>query len=115
MKQKKVETKVEALLRSSQTYRDSDKELIIAYLQLLGANLSVEQERVLKQVSFESIRRVRQKFQERGQYLPSPAVAKQRRLKSYIVQQNAPTANPEHLGMLIEEQPKAISWLNDED
>jgi hypothetical protein len=53
--------------------------------------------------SSEAIRRERQKFQEKGLFTASEAVKKQRRTKSYIVQQNAPSARPERLGKIIQE------------
>jgi hypothetical protein len=98
---------VEDILMKYPHTRDSDKELIIGVLQALGANLSQEQRDLMRKVNFESIRRHRQKLQEKGLFQPSPEVAKRRRLKSYIVQQNAPTAKPEYLGELIEQQPEA--------
>lgn len=104
--------------------RDSDKELIIRILQYEGANLTPNQMHRIRQTNFESIRRVRQKLQAEGKYLPSPEVAKQRRLKSQVIEQNAPTAKPEYLGDLLERQsivtqaikaqPKAIDWMKDE-
>lgn len=72
--------------------RDSDKELLIQYMQIvLGLQLNEGQLKLLRTVNFESITRARRKLQENGEFLPDdPAVAKKRRLKSYEVQQTAP-------------------------
>lgn len=106
---------IEQILAENPKARDSDKELILAVCQILGADLTPRQLEVLHRVNFESIRRTRQKLQEQGKFMPSPEVAKQRRLKSYIVQQNAPIAKPERLETLVAEQPKAVSWLEDDE
>lgn len=110
---KGLSNQIERILANDPRTRDSDKELIIQVLEWLGAEFTPRQLEVLRQINFESVRRVRQKLQEQGKYMPSPEVARQRRLKGMIVEQNAPTAKPEYLGELIEDQPRAISWLND--
>ena len=70
--------------------RDSDTELYIQFLQrVLGANLNVEQLSLIRSINYESISRARRKMQEDGQYLPSPEVARRRRLKGYEIQQVA--------------------------
>ena len=85
--------------------RDSDKELLIQFMQIhLGMNLSAGQLQLLRTVNFESITRCRRKLQEGGEYLPDdPAVAKKRRLKSYEVQQTAPSESPAGLQRRIEQ------------
>jgi hypothetical protein len=83
--------------------RDSDKELIIQVLQIhREANFSSEQLNVIRSLNFESISRARRKFQENGLYLPSPEVAKARRLKSYEIQQVAPVETAAGLQNRIE-------------
>ena len=83
--------------------RDSDTELYIQYLQrILGANLSAEQLTLIRSVNYESISRCRRKLQENGQYLPSPEVAKKRRLKSMEVEQVAPKESAAGLQRRIE-------------
>lgn len=70
--------------------RDSDTELIIQLLQITyGANLTAEQMSIMRLINFESVTRARRKLQEGGEYLPSPEVAKKRRLKGYELQQVA--------------------------
>lgn len=111
---------IEQLLMKYPKCRDSDKELIIGILQMRGANLTDHQREVIRGISFESIRRTRQKLQEDGLYLPSPEVGKQRRLKSMIIQQNAPTASNAYMETLIANQPvpikpphpHAIPWIH---
>lgn len=104
---------IEDILKYNPKARDSDRELLIEVMQRRGMNLSYSQIDKLRDINFESIRRTRQKLQEQGKYLPSPEVARQRRLKSMIMQQNAPIAKPERVERLVEEQPKAMPWLND--
>lgn len=71
--------------------RDSDNELIIQILQRCrGADFSANQMNIIRSLNFESVTRCRRKFQEAGQYMPSPEVAKKRRLKGYEVEQTAP-------------------------
>ena len=102
---------VEELLAEYQRCRDSDSDLIIGVLYMLGANLTPEQKNIIRSVNFEGITRHRRKLQEAGKYMPSPEVAKKRRLKSYIIEQNAPTAKAEYLDELIQTQPEQGSLL----
>jgi hypothetical protein len=96
---------VERLLQQYERCRNSDTELIIGVLHLKGLHLSETQRDILRSVNLESIRRTRQKLQEAGKYLPSPAVAKKRRLKSYVVQQNITGMGPGKTQELITQQP----------
>lgn len=84
--------------------RDSDHELLIQYLQFhTDMALTLEQIQVMRSVSFESITRARRKLQEQGKYLPSPEVAKKRRLKSYELQQVSPSESAAGIQRRIEE------------
>lgn len=84
--------------------RDSDKELLIQYMQrILGMNLNAQQIDLIRTVNFESIRRCRQKLQEQGKYWGSPEVMKKRRIKSYELQQVAPTESAAGIQRRIEE------------
>lgn len=94
------------ILAHNQLARDSDNELIIECLQLEGANLNEWQKNVIRKLTFESITRCRRKLQEEGKYMPSDPVAKRRRLKSLIVQQNIPTTPGMKVPALIEQQPR---------
>lgn len=105
---------VRNILRDSPETRNSDKELIIQTWGQLGFYLSERQLAKFRQLpSTETIRRIRQKIQEKGEYQATTPVSKSRQLKSHIVQQNEPQAKPERLELLLEDQPKAISWLDD--
>lgn len=84
--------------------RDSDTELFIQILQRFhGAQFDARQMNTIREVKFESMSRARRKLQEGGQYLPSPAVAKRRRLASYELQQVAPTESASGVQRRIEE------------
>lgn len=96
---------VERLLGQYERCRNSDTELIIGVLHLKGLILTEAQRDILRSVNLESIRRTRQKLQEAGKYLPSPAVAKKRRLKGYLVQQNITGMGPDKTQQLITQQP----------
>lgn len=85
--------------------RDSDKEMIIQTLQFSGANLTAEQMEIIRKFNFESLTRARRKLQEKGEYPPSPEVAKKRGLKSMIVEQTAPSESAAGLQRRIQEQP----------
>lgn len=88
---------------SGVTPRDSDTELIIQILQRKrGANFTAEQMNIIRSVNVESVTRARRKLQKGGEYLPSPEVAKKRRLKSYEVQQTAPKETASGLQRRIE-------------
>lgn len=102
---------IEAILRDNPKARDSDSELNIQVLLRLGVMLSGAQIDKLRKINFESIRRARQKLQQAGKYLPSEKVAKQRKLKSLILQQNMPTAKPERAEYLTRHQPKPLRFL----
>lgn len=101
---------VRSILSENKLARDSDSELEIQVLIRMGFNPTPRQIDIFKSTSLESIRRTRQKLQERGEFLPSPEVAKQRKLKSMIMQQNAPIARPERIERLVNEQPKPLPW-----
>lgn len=111
MKKTKVSEAVEKLLKENQPSgmtgvppRDSDKELIIQYLQLhLGMNLNAVQLELLRTVNFESIRRERAKFQEKGMYLGSPEVMAKRHRKAMEIEQTAPSESAHGLQRRIEE------------
>jgi hypothetical protein len=98
----RTKDKVARVLDQKPEARDNDKLLMLYVWQIEGLHLSERQIEKFKNASSpESIRRMRQKFQEEGQYLASPEV-EERRYQMYTETRNAiPTA------------PAAISWLND--
>lgn len=76
-----VKGNVEILLGRNPDARNSDSYLYYLYVhEILGVAISYQEWLKISQVSFESVRRVRQKFQEEGLYLPTdPEVARQRK------------------------------------
>lgn len=98
MKKTKVYEQVVELLEnnrrslvSNTTPRDSDKELIVQFLQIhMGADLTPAQCAIIRSVNFESIRRTRAKLQEQGKFWGSPEVMRQRRIKGAELQQTTP-------------------------
>ena len=85
------------------TPRDSDRELLIQYMQrILGARLNATQLTLIRSINFESITRCRRKLQENGEYLPSPEIARKRKLKGSVVERVAPKETAEGLQRRIE-------------
>lgn len=111
MKKTKTFQSVEALLAENTSSkmsgvapRDSDTELYIQYLQrILGVNLTAQQMNIIRSINYESISRARRKMQENGQYMPSPEVARRRRLKGYEIQQVAPNESAAGIQRRIQE------------
>lgn len=90
--------------------RDSDRELIIQILQHelyeaggIELTLSADQMDIMRRFNFESLTRARRKLQEAGKFMPSPEVAKKRRLKSYEVEQTAPSETAQGLHRRIQD------------
>jgi hypothetical protein len=96
----RVKDKVARVLNQKPEARDNDKLLMLYVWQIEGLNLSESQLKKWKEVSSpESIRRMRQKFQEEGQFLASPEV-EEKRYQMYVETKDA-----------IQKAPSAISWL----
>lgn len=94
---------IEQVLSRNYAARGDDKELILSVWSQLGFDLTPAQEqKFLELPSTETIRRVRQKLQENGKYLPSKAVQEFRESKSQVIQQNAPSASPEHVEEVLD-------------
>lgn len=114
--QAKVTDTVRKILANSRMARNSDRHLLIEFMQLSGMDLTPRQQEVFLHLpSLESVRRVRQKLQENGNFPADPKIANEREYKSMRMQQITPSASPEFIEQVIEEQPapKAVSWLND--
>ena len=93
----KLTEQVENILRVSKKARNSDKELLIIYMQKFGMNLSDAQIDKFKDMpSMESITRARRILQEQGKYEATEEVDEARFEKYQEAKNN-----------------KAISWLND--
>lgn len=93
-----VTERVENILKVSKNARNSDRELLIIYMQKSGMNLSDEQIKIFRKLpSMETIRRIRQKLQENGKYLADKGVEEQRYNKFKQVKQNIKHESPEKL------------------
>ena len=96
----RVKDKVARVLSTNTQARDNDKLLMLQVWEIEGFYLTDNQKKAfMKSSSPESIRRMRQKFQEDGQYLASPEVEEQR-YQMYVETKDA-----------IQKAPSAISWL----
>lgn len=114
----RVTDEVRKILATNIQARNSDRELLLAYMDNEGMDLSPKQREIFRHMpSMETVRRIRQKLQEGGHYLANKNIATERTFKSYAMQQNTPTAKPETIERIIE-QPftqQAISWLDKDD
>ncbi len=83
---------VEEVLKESDAARNSDKELYRRVVKkATGIDIPFLQWNEIFSVSFESVRRVRQKFQEEEQYLPTdPEIAKQRGRNAEAMREEMP-------------------------
>ena len=105
----KISEQVENILKVSVDARNSDKELIILYMQKFGMELTPKQIQTFREMpSTETIRRVRQQLQERGMYEATEEVNEARYNKFKEVQTNIKSESAESL---IEKQGyKVLEW-----
>jgi hypothetical protein len=99
------------ILRDVPRTRDSDKELIIEFLERRGFSFTDHQRQIFKDINMESIRRIRQKIQEdkfvdgvlvkEGRYKASEHIKKSRDMKAMVIQQNAPKSEEKRLETLF--------------
>lgn len=102
-KNAKVTDTVRGILSRSKLARNSDRHLLIEFMQISGMDLSpMQQEIFLHLPSLESVRRVRQKLQEKGVYPADEKIAKERDYKAMRMQQMTPGAKPETIERIIE-------------
>lgn len=74
-----VTQQVTNILQASRDARNSDRELIIIYMDKFGMELTEKQKLLFREMpSTETIRRIRQKLQEDGQYPAEENVDKAR-------------------------------------
>ena len=89
-----IKQRVENILRASRQARNSDIELQIIYMQKSGMELTEKQIQTLKSLpAMETIRRIRQKLQEDGEYPPAEAVNEARYNKYKYVRSNIKSSN----------------------
>ena len=82
--------------------RNSDKALLIRVWAKQGLVLDYHQtQKLFNAASSETIRRIRQKIQEKGMYQADDRVKQERRFKSYRVQQVAPKATPKYIEQVL--------------
>lgn len=75
----RVNQRVENILAVSSKARNSDKELLIIYMQKSGMKLTEEQIEIYRNMpAADTITRVRRHLRESGKYLPSVEVDKHR-------------------------------------
>lgn len=97
---------IERILSEKQICRNSDRHLIIAVWQALGLALTKEQiDKFMDLPSAETIRRVRQKLQENGAYLPDEKIRKHRDFAGMTVRQRMPTTKAKKVEQLITRAP----------
>ena len=104
----KVADRVKEILSRNLSARNSDKYLLLDYLQEQGVNFTPEQTEIFLSVNFESITRVRRKLQEEGKYLADPEIEKQRKLKASMTRYVAPIATTNNLADVLEMQPNEL-------
>lgn len=111
---RKVKDQVEEVLSYSRQARNSDKELLLQFMQNSGMNLSlVQMEKFRNMPSSETIRRIRQKLQEGGKYVADQKIKRERNYRSYAMQQQMPQAKPEQVEQILTQ--RAIPWLDEEN
>lgn len=94
----KISTRVENILKASYSARNSDKALLLIYMQKSGMNLSQSQIEVFNKLpAFETITRVRRVLQEQGKYEPSEQVMEARYQKYQSVKEGINHEDPEKL------------------
>jgi len=99
----KVSQVVASILETNRQSRNSDKELQIQFMNRMGMDLSEYQMRTFREMpTLETVRRIRQKYQENGKYLADQKIGKERKFKSMRMQQIAPIAKPEYIQRVLE-------------
>lgn len=97
--------RVANILAVSQRARDDDLELWLIFAQKFGLALNEMQIALLRKMpSFETIRRIRQKYQQEGKY-PASLEAEKRRYKRFKnVRANIVDSEPDNLMDLLERE-----------
>lgn len=94
----KINDRVENILKASYAARNSDKDLLLIYMQKSGMNLTPSQIEVFRKLpAFETITRVRRVLQEQGKYEPSEQVMEARYKKYQSVKEGIHHEDPEKL------------------
>lgn len=103
--QTKVTNTVRSILARSRMARNSDRHLLLEFMQVSGMELTPKQQELfLSLPSLESVRRVRQKLQETGNYPADAKIATERSFKQMQMQQVTPNAKPETIERVIHDR-----------
>jgi len=93
-----ITNRVRSVLAHAPFARKSDKELYLIYMQKSGMNLTPDQIQIFREMpSLETIRRVRQKIQEGGEYLPDDETRRDRLFRAKAMKNAAPLGKPERI------------------
>lgn len=116
----KISDNVKYILATNHNARNSDRELLVAYMELCEMGLTEHQKEIFRYMpSMETIRRIRQKVQERGLFLADKQIKRERNFRAATIQQNIPTTSPDKVERLVEPHKtfiqKAIPWLDKDD
>lgn len=110
-----VTDRVRNILRASELARNYDRELLLIYMEKSGMELTERQKRIFREMpSFETIRRIRQKIQEEGHFLPNVAVGRARKLRGYVMRQNIVGAGADKVERIIQapQVQELLDWVN---
>jgi hypothetical protein len=106
----RVSNLVRKVLGTSREARNSDKVLILKVWEECGFYLNpAQRDKFWSLPKAETIRRDRQKFQEKGMYLADQKIARERRYMGYRMQQMNPQVDK--VENILEQQ--AIPWNKD--
>lgn len=90
-----------------QSPRDNDRVLQLQVWEQMGFNLTTAQEsKFLNVAAPETVRRMRQKYQEQGKYQATDRIRRVRKFKGLQMQQQIPSLKPEHLQKTMEAVPE---------
>lgn len=94
----KILDQVTNILKASHMARNSDKQLMIIFMQKSGMNLSPQQIETFKRMpSLETVRRTRQLIQEQGKYPADQRIEEERYNKFKEVRHGIQYEDPEAL------------------
>lgn len=99
-----ITQRVENILKASKLARNSDKELLVIYMQKSGMDLDQRQIAIFRDMpSSETIRRIRQKLQENGKYSADPEVEEARYKKYKEMRGSIGIATPRETERVLED------------
>lgn len=106
-----ITERVESILRHVPSARNSDKVLLITFMQKFGLELTEKQIELFKKMpSVETIRRTRQSIQEQGKYPPTKEVEEARYKKYQAMKQSVGLVDPEYELEDIKDNVNSLGW-----